>query len=146
MMVETFDSVANMNAEKPQNVEIGEANFESEVLKSKQPVVVAFSAPWSHPCRIIKSVLDEVATECAGRVRFLKVNADDHPDLGIWYDIQFIPTLLCFVSGKVCVRIVGTASKEAIISKLEPFLPSACNQAPPQTPNAKDQTNDCDGF
>lgn len=114
-----------MNAEKLQNVEIGEANFESEVLKSKQPVLVAFSAPWSQPCRIIKSVLDEVATACAGRVRFLKVNVDDHPDLGIWYDIQSIPTLLCFVSGKVCVRIVGTASKEAILSKLEPFLPSA---------------------
>jgi thioredoxin 1 len=114
-----------MNADKAQNVEIGETNFESEVLKSKQPVMVAFSAPWSQPCRIIKAVLDEVATACAGRLKVLRVNVDDHPELGVWYDIQSIPTLLCFVSGKVCIRIVGTASKEAILSKLEPFLPSA---------------------
>jgi thioredoxin 1 len=114
-----------MNADNPNNIEIGTANFESEVLKSKQPVMVAFSAPWSQPCRVIKSVLDEVTTACAGRIKVLRVNVDDHPDLGIWYDIQSIPTLLCFVSGKVCVRIVGTASKEAILSKLEPFFPNA---------------------
>jgi thioredoxin 1 len=113
-----------MNADKSENIELGEANFESEVLKPKQPVIVAFSAPWSQPCRILGSVVDEVATACAGRAKVLKVNVDDHPELGLWYDIQSIPTLLCFVSGKVCVRIVGTASKEAIISKLEPFLPS----------------------
>jgi len=114
-----------MNTEQSEHIEIGETNFESEVLKSKQPVIVAFSAPWSQPCRIIRSVVDEVATACAGRVKVLRVNVDDHPDLGLWYDIQSIPTLLCFISGKVCVRIVGTASKEAILSKLEPFLPSA---------------------
>jgi thioredoxin 1 len=114
-----------MNATKAQIVEIGETNFESEVLRSKEPVMVAFSAPWSRPCHIIRLVVDEVASACAGRVKVLRVNVDDHPDLGAWYDIQSIPTLLCFVSGKVCVRIVGTASKEAILSKLEPFLPSA---------------------
>jgi thioredoxin 1 len=114
-----------MNADITQHIEIGETNFESEVLKAKQPVIVAFSAPWSRPCHIIRSVVDEVATARAGRVKVLRVNVDDHPDLGLLYDIQSIPTLLCFVSGKVCVRIVGTASKEAILSKLEPFLTSA---------------------
>ena len=114
-----------MNARKAQNAELGEANFESEVLKSTQPVMVAFAAPWSQPCRIIRSVLDDVAAACAGKMRFLKVNVDDHPDLGVWYDIGSIPTVLCFVNGKVCVRIVGTASKEVILSKLEPFLTSA---------------------
>jgi thioredoxin 1 len=114
-----------MNADNTQNVEICEENFESVVLGSERPVMVAFLAPWSQSCRIIRPVLDEVTSACAGRVKILRVNADDHPDLGIWYGIQFIPTLLCFVSGKVCIRIVGTASKEAILSKLEPFLPSA---------------------
>jgi len=114
-----------MSTDETQNIEIGAANFESEVLRSPQPVLVAFSAPWSQPCRVITSVLDEVAAACAGRAKVLRVNADDHPDLGMWYDIQSIPTLLCFVGGKVCVRIVGTASAKAILSKLEPFLPSA---------------------
>jgi len=111
-----------MNADITQKTEIGETNFESEVLKSKQPVIVAFSAPWSQPCRIIRSVLDEVATACAGRLKVLRVNVDDHPDLGAWYDIQSIPTLLGFVHGAVGVRMVGTASKEAILSRLQPFL------------------------
>ena len=111
-----------MNTDNTQNVEIGEKDFESVVLMSERPVVVVFMAPWSQACRIIGPVLDEVMSACAGKVKFLKVNADDHPDLGILYDIESIPALLCFVSGKVCVRIVGTASKEAILSKLEPFL------------------------
>lgn len=112
-----------MNADKTQIVEIVEADFDTEVLKSKQPVLVAFMAPWSRPCHVIGSVLDEVATACAGKVKLVKVNADDHPDLGMWYDIRSIPTLLCFVNGAICVRVVGTASKEAILSKLDPFLP-----------------------
>lgn len=111
-----------MNADKAQVVEIGDTNFESEVLRSTQPVMVAFLAPWSRPCRIIRSVLDDVVIASAGRAKVLSINVDDHPDLGAWYDIQSIPTLLCFVKGNVCIRIIGTVSKEAILSKLEPFL------------------------
>lgn len=113
-----------MNADKKSIIEIGETNFESEVLRSKQPVLVAFLASWSRPCHIIESVLDEVTNTCAGRAKILCVNVDDHPDLGVWYNIQSIPTLLGFVNRKECVRIVGTATKAAILSKIEPFLPA----------------------
>jgi thioredoxin 1 len=99
-------------------VEAGEANFESEVLKSTQPVLVAFCASWSQPCHILSTVIDEVAAECCGWMRVVKVNPDDYPDLSMWYDIQSIPTLLFFINGKLCARFVGTASKEAIIAKL----------------------------
>lgn len=119
-----------MNADKTPNTEIGETNFESEVLRSKHSVLVAFSAPWSRPCQVLMPVLDEIATACDGRVEVVRVNVDDHPDLGLQYKIQSIPTLLCFVSGKVCVRIVGTASKDAILSKLGYFLPSAQIETP----------------
>jgi thioredoxin 1 len=111
-----------MNADKIQVAEVREANFELEVLRSKLPVLVAFLALWSRPCHIIGSVLDEVASACAGRAKVVKVNVDDNLDLGIWYEIQSIPTLLCFVDGKIGIRIVGTASKEAILSKLKPFI------------------------
>jgi thioredoxin 1 len=114
-----------MNDDKTQIVEIGESNFESEVLKSKQPVLVAFSAPWSRPCHVIGSVLDEVTTTCGGNVKVVKVNADDNPDLGMWYGIQSIPTLLYFVNGEVRAKIVGTASKEAILAKLKPLAEAA---------------------
>jgi thioredoxin 1 len=99
-------------------IEIDEANFESEVLRWKQPVLVAFSAAWSRPCRILDSILKEVAAACAGREKVVRINADNHPDLSLVWRIQSIPTLLYFVDGCLRARIVGTASKEAILSKL----------------------------
>ena len=107
-----------MNQEKKPIIEIGEANFESEVLRWKQPVLVAFSAAWSRPCRILDSVLEEVAAGCAGREKVVRINADHNPDLSLVWKIQSIPTLLYFLNGSLRARIVGTASKEAILSKL----------------------------
>jgi len=101
-------------------IEISEGNFESEVLRWKQPVLVAFSAAWSRPCQILDSVLEKVAAACAGRMKVARINADNHPDLGLIWKIQSIPTLLCFADGSLRARIVGTASKEAILSKLRP--------------------------
>src|SRR5205809_3918695 len=99
-------------------IQIGEANFESEVLKWKQLVLVAFSVPWSRPCRILDSVLEEVAARCAGREKVVRINADNNPDLSMVWEIQSIPTLLYFVDGSLRARIVGTASRQAILSKL----------------------------
>ncbi len=107
----------NTNSDNGPIIEIGEANFESEVLRSKQPVLVAFSAAWSRPCRILDSVLEEVATVCAGCEKVVSINADNNPDLSLVWKIQSVPTLR-FVDGSLRARIVGTASKEAILSKL----------------------------
>jgi thioredoxin len=107
-----------MNQEKKPIIEIGEANFESEVLRWKQPVLVAFSAAWSRPCQILDSVLEEVAAACAGRFKVVRINADNNPELSLVWKIQSIPTLLCFADRNLRARIVGTASKEAILSKL----------------------------
>jgi len=95
--------------------------FTTEVLTSKQPVLVAFSSPWSRPCQVSDSVLQEIARECAGKIKVVKVNADDSLDLSLGYEIRFVPTLLYFVGGKLRERIVGTASKEAILAKLKPL-------------------------
>jgi thioredoxin 1 len=100
-------------------LEINEPDFEREVLQSRQPVLVNFWAAWSRPCQILGPVLAEVAAGCDGRAKVVKVNADDHPGLGITYWIQSIPTLLFFINGDVRGRIVGTASKEAILAQLE---------------------------
>ena len=111
-------------------IEIGEANFESEVLRWKQPVLVAFSAAWSRPCQILDSVLEEVATACAGRVKVVKLNADNHPELSFVWKIQSIPTLLYFIDGNLRARIVGTASKEAILSKLRAISAAGDSKTP----------------
>jgi thioredoxin len=97
------------------------SSFEAEVLKSKQPVLVVFGAPWSRPCRVLDPVLQELARDWAGKVKVVSVNADDSLDLSVCYDIQSIPTLLYFVEGKLRLQIVGTATKDAILVKLKTF-------------------------
>lgn len=100
-------------------IEITEANFASEVLNSKQPVLVDFWAEWCGPCKMLSPVLDEIAIEQAGRVKVAKVNIDQHPALADRFCIQSIPTLLYFAAGEVQQRTVGVAGKKAITGKLE---------------------------
>jgi len=100
-------------------LEVGKANFDSEVLCSKQPVLVVFCAPWSKACRVLRPVLNKVMRASSGSVKFVKINSDENPDLSLWYGIHSIPALLYFVDGVVRARITGTASKQAILAKLE---------------------------
>jgi thioredoxin 1 len=104
------------------SVEINEANFETEVLKSKEPVVVDFWAEWCGPCKMLAPVLEEVATEQAGKVKVVKVNVDHNPGLAERYRIQSIPTLLYVANGEVRNQSVGAASKKAILANLESIL------------------------
>lgn len=100
-------------------IEINETNFETEVLKSHQPVLVDFWAEWCGPCKMLAPVLDEIATEQNGRVKVAKVNIDHHPTLAARFGIQSIPTLLYFANGEVRNQTIGVAGKRAITSKLE---------------------------
>lgn len=99
-------------------VYLDEENFEAEVLQSKQPVLVAFWVSWSQPCKILNPVLQDLARTLNQKVKVVKVNADDCLSLSLHFEIQSIPTLICFVDGKPRFRIVGTASKEAILARL----------------------------
>ena len=102
--------------------EIRSEDFVAEVLSSKQPILVEFWTPWSRPCQVLDSVLQKLATDCEGRIKVVKVNADDCLDLSLVYDIQSVPTLLCFVEGNPSWRIVGTATSDAIKAKLNGLL------------------------
>ena len=103
-------------------LEIGEGDFQLEVLESRQPTLVLFWAAWSRPCQVLGPVLEDVSIACGGRVRIVKVDADANPDLSLCYDVQSIPALLYFVNGELCDRLIGTVSKEVILARLQPFL------------------------
>jgi thioredoxin 1 len=106
-------------------IEINEGNFETEVLKSSQPVLVDFWAEWCGPCKMLAPLLDEIATEQRGRVKVAKVNVDDHPALAARFGIHSIPTLLYFADGELRHQTAGVVSKQAIISKLEQLAVAA---------------------
>ena len=116
-----LDKTENMNAQYDPLPVISAADFKAKVLESRQPVLVEFWAAWSRPSQILDSVLRELASACERDLKVVKVNADDSLDLSLWYDIQSVPTLLYFVEGNPCLRIVGTATKEAILAKLKPL-------------------------
>lgn len=99
--------------------------IDSELIATNQLVLVAFESPWSQPCHVLDLTLEDLAATWVGNVRILKINADNNPDLSLWYDIQFVPTLLYFVKGVLRGRTVGTATREAILTKLLTAIQSA---------------------
>ena len=104
----------------PNIVTINENNFSQEVLKSATPVLVDFWAEWCGPCKMIAPILDEIATEYAGKVKIAKLNIDENPQTPPRYGIRGIPTLMLFKDGNVEATKVGAVSK----SQLTAFIDS----------------------
>jgi thioredoxin 1 len=96
-----------------------ESNFNDEVLRSAQPVLVDFWAEWCGPCKMIAPVLDELATEYGPKVKIAKVNIDENQNLAAQYRVTAIPTLLLFKSGQVMEQIVGLKSKRDLKASLD---------------------------
>jgi thioredoxin 1 len=100
---------------------VSDANFESEVLKSSEPVVVDFWAEWCGPCKMIAPALEEIAGSLAGKVKIVKLNVDENPATASKYGIMSIPTLMLFKNGELASRQIGAAPK----AKLEQWITAA---------------------
>jgi thioredoxin 1 len=93
-------------------------NFDSEVLKSDQPVVVDFTATWCGPCKTLSPIIDKLADEFAGKVKVGKVDIDENPATMRKYGIKGVPTVLVFRNGEKDGEVVGAARREKLVSAL----------------------------
>lgn len=100
-------------------LKVTEANFAELVEASPLPVLVDFWAAWCGPCRMIAPILDQLASELAGRVRIAKLNIDENPQLATRFGVRGIPTLLIFRNGREIDRIVGAQPKQEILRRLQ---------------------------
>ena len=100
---------------------VSDSDFEAQVLKSAEPVVVDFWAEWCGPCKMIAPALEELAGAMNGKVKIVKLNVDENPQTAAKYGIMSIPTLMLFKNGELASRQVGAAPKQ----KLEQWITSA---------------------
>ena len=105
-------------------IRLDEANFESQVLKSSQPVLVEFATGWSLPSMMLDGAMSEIASEFVDSLKVARVELDRNPNLGLWYGVRCLPTVLYFSDGEVRAGIFGTTNKEAILSQLRPVMNS----------------------
>jgi len=101
---------------------VTDAAFDTTVLKSEQPVLVDFWAPWCGPCRAIGPVVEELAAEYEGKVLVAKMNVDENAETPRKYGIRAIPTLIVFKGGEVVEQVTGAVAKANIKSMIEKAL------------------------
>jgi len=103
-------------------INLSNDNWQTEVMNSPVPVLVDFWAEWCGPCKMIGPVLNELATELAGKIKIGKVNVDDNSELAEKFHIRSIPTLLVIKNGAVQEQMVGALRKADLQTKLSPYL------------------------
>lgn len=102
-------------------VEINEKNFKSEVIESKQPVLVDFWAPWCGPCRMMSPVINELSEKFKGQVKVVKLNTDENQQISHDFRISGIPSLLIFKDGREVERIVGFNPSNILEKRLKKY-------------------------
>ncbi|MCJ2531579.1 MAG: thioredoxin [Candidatus Thermoplasmatota archaeon] len=105
-------------------IHASDESFEADVLQSEIPVLVDFYADWCAPCRRLAPVIDELAEEYEGDMRFVKVNVDDNASLAVQFGVQSIPTLIFFKGGQQVAKTVGAPPKPRLVQEIAQILAS----------------------
>ena len=107
-------------------------SFEHDVLHASGPVLIDFWAPWCGPCRLVGPVVEEIATQYAGRLTVGKLNVDEHPAVAQRYGITSIPALVFFHEGQVIDTVVGAVPKRVLTARVDEVLRRTAAQGPAQ--------------
>ena len=110
---------APLPVEAARPVKVTDGTFTADVEQSPVPVAVDMWAPWCGPCRTMEPMIDELAAQLAGRVRFAKLNVDENPATAARFNVRSIPTLVVVQGGREIDRIVGVQPKTEIVRRLE---------------------------
>ena len=113
----------------PWLTESGEADFAAVVEQSTLPVLVDFWAPWCGPCRVVSPVVEQIAKDLPGKIKLVKVNTDDAPNLSQRFGIRGIPTLILFDHGQPAARVTGALGAPALRSWVAEHLPQSAAKA-----------------
>ena len=103
-------------------VQVGDDNFEAEVLRSDIPVLIDFWAPWCGPCKSIAPVIEELARDYEGRLKVAKLNVDENPVTPSRYAVRGIPNLLILKGGAVKEQLIGAVPKSRLVQAIESVL------------------------
>ncbi|MBD1217526.1 thioredoxin [Aphanizomenon flos-aquae NRERC-008] len=101
---------------------VTDSTFKAEVLDSDVPVLVDFWAPWCGPCRMVGPVVDEIADQYGEKLKVVKVNTDENPQIASQYGIRSIPTLMIFKGGEKVDMVVGAVPKTTLSTTVEKYL------------------------
>ena len=101
---------------------VTEDTFQAEVLDATDPVLVDFSAVWCGPCKMLDPIIEQLSKEWLGKVKFVKIDADQNPNILMKYGVMGIPTLLFFKGGEVKERVTGYQPKDKLTAKFSPHF------------------------
>jgi thioredoxin 1 len=103
-------------------INVTEDTFQTEVIDASEPVLVDFSAVWCGPCKMLDPIVKQLAGEWDGKVKIVKIDADQNPNILMKYGVMGIPTLLFFKAGEIKERITGYMPKDKLVAKFSPHL------------------------
>jgi thioredoxin 1 len=96
-------------------LELNDGNFDTEVIKSEQPVLVDFSATWCGPCKVLTPIVEKLADEYAGQFKVGKIDIDESPNVTAKFGIRGVPTVIVFKKGEKAGQHVGVTNKETLL-------------------------------